>query len=55
MVGLEVSLLGGFEARLLPADVPVRLPTKKAQALLAFLSARPGEAHARQKLAALHG
>jgi DNA-binding SARP family transcriptional activator len=52
MVGLTVRLLGGFEARLASGEL-LDLPTKKAQALLAYLAARPGQAHPRDKLAAL--
>ena len=50
--GLHVKLLGGFETRLATGQ-PVTLPTRKAQALLAYLATRPGQAHARNKLAAL--
>ena len=52
MVGLKVTLLGGFEARL-TSGAPVSLPPKKAQALLAYLGVRPGQPHQRDKLAAL--
>jgi DNA-binding SARP family transcriptional activator len=52
MSGLTVSLLGGFEARLASGE-GLRLPTRKAQALLAYLSLRPGQRHQRDKLAAL--
>ena len=52
MVGLTVRLLGGFEARL-ASGVPMTLPTKKVQALLAYLGTRPGQDHSRDKLAAL--
>ena len=52
MVGLKVMLLGGFEARL-ASGAGVNLPTKKAQALLAYLGVRPGQPHQRDKLAAL--
>src|SRR5947207_2750923 len=52
MVGLKVTLLGGFEARL-ASGAPLRLSTKKTQALLAYLAMRPGQLHARDKLAAL--
>jgi DNA-binding SARP family transcriptional activator len=45
-------LLGGFDARLV-SGAPVSLPTKKAQALLAYLGLRPGQSHPRDKLAAL--
>ena len=50
--GLHVTLLGGFEARLATGQ-PVTLPTRKAQALLAYLATRPGQPHARDKLTAL--
>ncbi|HUG37682.1 MAG TPA: AAA family ATPase [Candidatus Limnocylindrales bacterium] len=52
MVGLKVMLLGGFEARL-SSGAPLSLPTKKAQALLAYLAARPGQSYPRDKLAAM--
>src|SRR5512145_21941 len=52
MVALTLRLLGGFDARLASGAL-LRLPTKKAQALLAYLGARPGQAHPRDKLAAL--
>ncbi len=49
---VKVTLLGGFEARFASGE-PVSLPTKKAQALLAYLGVRPGQSHPRDKLAAL--
>ncbi len=49
---LKVTLLGGFHAQLEPGRALV-LPTKKAQALLAYLALPPGQAHPREKLAAL--
>ncbi len=52
MIGLTVMLLGGFEARLASGST-LNLPTKKAQALLAYLAVRPGQSHPRDKLAAL--
>src|SRR5580765_3045080 len=52
MPSLRVTLLGGFDARLV-SGAPVSLPTKKAQALLAYLGSRPGQSHPRDKLAAL--
>ena len=52
MPSLRVMLLGGFEVRL-ASGAAVSLPTKKAQALLAYLSARPARSHPRDKLAAL--
>jgi DNA-binding SARP family transcriptional activator len=48
---LTLSLLGGFQARLDGGQLLV-VPAK-AQALLAYLAARPGQAHPRDKLAAL--
>jgi DNA-binding SARP family transcriptional activator len=52
MVALKLTVLGGFEARLASGGT-VNLPTKKAQALLAYLGVRPGQPHRRDKLAAL--
>src|SRR5215475_9182489 len=49
---LRLRLLGGFEARL-ASGANVSLPTKKAQALLAYLGLRPGQGHSRDKLASL--
>ena len=51
MVGLQLTLFGGFDARC--ASGVANLPTKKAQALLAYLALRPGQSHPRDKLAAL--
>jgi DNA-binding SARP family transcriptional activator len=47
-----VTLLGGFQARF-GDGAPVILPSKKAQALLGYLSLRPGQFHSREKLIAL--
>src|ERR671934_2661727 len=52
MSKLTLSLLGGFEARIGPGS-PVPVPTKKAQALLAYLALTPGQSHPRDKLAGL--
>jgi DNA-binding SARP family transcriptional activator/tetratricopeptide (TPR) repeat protein/ABC-type cobalamin/Fe3+-siderophores transport system ATPase subunit len=52
MARLIVTLLGGFRARLDPAT-PLALPTRKAQALLAYLALPPGTPHPRDKLASL--
>src|SRR5687768_11400621 len=52
MAGLGMRLLGGFEARLASGAL-LCLPTRKAQALLAYLGTRPGQVHPRDKLAAL--
>jgi DNA-binding SARP family transcriptional activator len=49
---LHLTLLGGFQVRLQDGP-PVVLARKKAQALLAYLVVQPGEAHLRDKLAAL--
>jgi DNA-binding SARP family transcriptional activator/TolB-like protein len=52
MAPLHVRLLGPLELR--SADgAPIALPTRKAQALLARLAARPGEAVSRGELAGL--
>src|SRR5262245_54654170 len=51
MARLSLSLLGGFQARL-DFGPPLILPVK-AQALLAYLAIRSGQAHPRDKLAAL--
>src|SRR5919109_2923094 len=52
MARLHVGLLGGFQARL-GSGTPLALPTRKAQALLAYLALTPGQAHPRDKLSAL--
>lgn len=52
MAHLSLILLGGFQARL-PSGGMLTLPKKKAQALLAYLALRPGQAHPRDKLATL--
>src|SRR5438309_5733196 len=51
-VRLKVTVLGGFHAQLEPGRALV-LPTKKAQALLAYLTLPAGQAHPREKLATL--
>src|SRR5258708_37125217 len=52
MVRLSLALLGGFEVR--PASGSTALVLgKKIQALLAILAVRPGQAHARDRLASL--
>jgi DNA-binding SARP family transcriptional activator len=48
---LDLRLLGGFHARI--GEHTLMLPTKKTQALLAYLAVRPGQAHLRDKLAAV--
>ncbi len=52
MARLALTLLGGFQARL-DSGPPLALPTKKIQALLAYLALPAGRAHTRDKLAAL--
>lgn len=52
MSRIELALLGGFAARL-ESGGPIALPTKKAQALLAYLAMPPGQPHARDALGAL--
>ena len=52
MTRLSLTLLGGFQARLEPGPA-LSLPTRKAQALLAYLALPLGQAHPRDKLAAL--
>src|SRR5262245_57304232 len=49
---LSLALLGDFQARFEPG-VPLRLRTRKTQALLAYLARVPGQPHSRDKLAAL--
>ncbi len=52
MARLDLTLLGGFRARLGDGP-PLVLPTRKAQALLAYLALPLGLAHPRDKIAAL--
>ena len=52
MTRLYLNLFGGFEARL-ERGSPLTFRTQKAQALLAYLAVPPGQAHRRDKLAAL--
>jgi DNA-binding SARP family transcriptional activator len=52
MTRLCLTLLGGFQARL-DSGTPLALPTRKAQALLAYLAIPCGQVHPRDKLAAL--
>jgi DNA-binding SARP family transcriptional activator/GTPase SAR1 family protein len=51
MVRLDLTLFGGFLARI--RGEPLTLPTKKIQALLAYLALPVGHAHQRDKLASL--
>src|SRR5262245_1730777 len=52
MPRLSLTLLGGFQARLDPGP-PLALPTRKSQALLAYLALPLGRGHPRDALAAL--
>ena len=52
MPRLNIVLLGGFQGRV-DASAPLTLPTRKSQALLAFLALPPGRSHPREKLASL--
>jgi DNA-binding SARP family transcriptional activator/pimeloyl-ACP methyl ester carboxylesterase len=49
MAQIRVQLLGGFGA-FGPDGAPLSLPTRKAEALLAVLSCRPGEAQPRERV-----
>jgi len=52
MAHLSLQLFGGFRAWLRPGHA-VRLPTRKAEALIAYLAIPPGQPHGRDKLASL--
>src|SRR3989449_6181430 len=52
MAKLSLTLLGGFQARLDTGEA-LGLPTRKAQALLAYLALPLGQAHPRDKLASV--
>ncbi len=49
---LHLTLLGGFEARF-ESGAQIEIPTRKAQAVLAYLALQPGKALSRDKLASL--
>ena len=49
---VKLTLLGGFQAQL-GAGSPLAVPTRKTQALLAYLALPLGQAHPRDKLATL--
>jgi DNA-binding SARP family transcriptional activator len=48
---LAISLLGGFQARV--GASTIHLPTRKTQALLAYLALHPGQPHEREKIQGL--
>src|SRR5437667_3983890 len=48
---LELRLLGQFDVRL--GEVPIGIPSRPAQSLLAYLALTAGTAHRRERLAAL--
>jgi len=52
MASIDLKLLGGFQVQL-AHGVPVRVPTRKAQALLAYLALPCGLAHPRDKVTSL--
>jgi DNA-binding SARP family transcriptional activator len=52
VVRLSLTLFGGFQARV-GSGPPLALPTRKAQALLAYLGLTLGREHGREKLTAL--
>src|SRR5262245_12275133 len=52
MARLELTLLGGFQARLPPGGA-INLPARKAQALLAYLALPAGRSHPRDALGSL--
>src|SRR2546426_10962829 len=52
MASLTLRLLGGFRART-ESGGAVTLPTRKAEALLAYLGIQPGRSYPRDKLTAL--
>src|SRR5688500_11716079 len=52
MAQVRLALLGGVQI-LVPSGQTIGLPARKAQALLAYLALHPGQAHPRDKLAAL--
>src|SRR5207253_10142671 len=52
MERLSLTLLGGLQARLDPGPA-IALPTRKSQALLAYLALPVGRGHPRDKLAPL--
>jgi DNA-binding SARP family transcriptional activator len=52
MARLQLTLLGGFEARIIAGE-PLDIATRKTRALLAYLALPTGRAHSRDKLMGL--
>ena len=52
MSSLQLNVLGRFESRL-PSGAVLSLPTRKAEALLAYLCLEPGIPHSRDRLSNL--
>jgi TolB-like protein/Tfp pilus assembly protein PilF len=52
MARLQLTLLGGFEARIIPGE-PLDIANRKTRALLAYLALPTGRAHSRDKLTGL--
>jgi DNA-binding SARP family transcriptional activator len=50
---LDLCLLGGFEVRIQPGGAPVPFPTRKSEALLAYLASHPGVPHRRDVTSSL--
>jgi DNA-binding SARP family transcriptional activator len=50
---LELRVLGGFDASLEGSEASLTLPTRKVQALLAYLALSPEQRHPREKLTSL--
>lgn len=53
MARLILELLGPFSARIEPGAEALHFPTRKSEALLAYLATTPGRHHSRDKLASL--
>jgi DNA-binding SARP family transcriptional activator/predicted ATPase len=53
MTRLSIAVLGGLNIRLVGADTPLDLPTRKSKAFLAYLALSPGMLRSREQLAAV--
>jgi len=51
MTPLAITVLGGLEIKLVGADAPLKLPTRKSKALLVYLALSPGMTRSREHLA----